>query len=190
MFRFLFLFLFFKKGEDAQRTKTALVRVCPPREAPPPQGDGGRRPAPASSSPLGVGGALLPLLPKGCLSDRPTERDFASWEPLKEPEAPAESGMTAGSRSSRPWPCSSFGDKYTDYEMGRRKKERSPAKTICTASEINKLKNKAKRMRFLRITLEIKPWRRSSSGIGRLPRRGPRLAQTGHRTEDASRFHR
>lgn len=44
--------------------------------------------------------------------------------------------------------------------MGRRKKEQSPVKTICTASEINKLKSKAKRMRFLQITLEIKTSRK------------------------------
>lgn len=67
---------------------------------------------------------------------------------------------------------------HTDYEMGRRKKVQSPAKTKFTASEINKLKSKAKRKRihFLQITLEIKVSRKSrgmSEGKGTSPiRRG------------------
>lgn len=101
--------------------------------------------------------------------------------------------------------------------MGRRKKEQSPAEIIVTASEINKLKSKAKRMRFLQITLEIKTSRKSrgrgqGAGDVRSPvaegarraepgGRGPQTGRGGRpghspaaraasRTEDASRFHR
>lgn len=89
-------------------------------------------------------------------------------------------------------------------------KKKSPTKIIFTASEINKLKSKAKRIRFLQITLEIKTsWKsQSARDISRSPRRGrgrragrARAAdcawrEAGHSpatrstSQDASRFHR
>lgn len=131
---FLFLFFFLKKGEDAQRTETALLaRVFPPWEVL--HGNGGQHPAaPASSSPLKkekkkkkektknkkstpLSFSLPP--PKGCL-----KRSMETFFPGSDLKESRGTGFKSGVDSVLRGPVFLGHVKVIwgqiDYEMGRR----------------------------------------------------------------------